>query len=202
MDARPWVVRYMEPYFMQKWTLFAPDPPLMNRRIDYQCELAGEAGPWKSRTNAMLETHARSRFGPVGRFRRHEQATMIAAVGSHDSVVEQLIAHEAQAPDSKREQLEDLLAQQNAARIQGSRVTYELMADYCREEQGDVDRVRFRVTTEAIAPYSHRNDPSWQPTPEVMLAEWLAPEEFDGLEAKAVEYIEAYRAGKREASAR
>lgn len=194
LGTRDWVTSYMEPYFQQRWTLFAPDPPLDDRRLDYQCELDGEVGPWTSRSEGLLRTHARFRFGPAGRMRRHEQAAMSAVVGVHDSVIDEIIAAKGEASERQRELIDLRMAQQTALRIQGGMITYELVADYCREERGEPDAVRFRLVTRPIAPYSSRNDPSWSAEPEVFVSPWLAPADFASLDEQAQRYMRDYLA--------
>ncbi|NJK31104.1 MAG: hypothetical protein HC927_01100 [Deltaproteobacteria bacterium] len=195
LASRGRVVEYMEPYFRQRWSLFAPDPPLFNRRLDYQCEVDGEIGPWKSRTGGLLDAHARFRFGPSHRMRRYEQAAMSAMIGVKDPVLDEIIAGKDSAPQAQREAIELRLAQLTADKIQGSKATYELSADYCREEIGEPDRVRFRLTTETIAPFSERDNPDWAPEQEIFVAEWLAPSQFDGLTEQAAQYMRDYLAG-------
>lgn len=187
------VVAYMEPYFHQRWTLFAPDPPLANRWVDYQCEVDGVSHAWVNRTRPLLDAHARSRFGPANRMRRNEQAAVMAIAGVQDAVLDEVIAHKERASDDRRALVELRVARETAERILGSRKLYELVADYCREDhQVEPARVRFRLITESIAPYSHRYDADWTPGRELFTSPWLAPGDFDDLEQQARDYMLDY----------
>lgn len=193
------VVGYLEPLFRQRWSLFAPDPPLLDRRIDYQCDVGGEIGEWVSRSEDLLHTHARTRLGPAGPLRRLETAAVVASVGSQDEVLAELINAQDAASDEQRDQLEDLLAQRAAATIRESEVGYRLVLSYCREDLGrDPDALRFRIVTTHITPFSHRNDESHVEEPKAVVMPWLAPSEFDQLEQRAIEYMELYRKQKQE----
>lgn len=199
LGSRDAVTQYMEPYFQQRWTLFAPDPPLDDRRLDYQCEFDGEITAWTSRTAGLLRTHARFRVGPAARMRRYEQAAMSAVVGVHDSVIDEIIQAKDEAPEHQRELIDLRIAQHTALRIQGGMITYELVADYCREEQGEPDAVRFRLVTEPIAPFSSRNDPSWSAESDVFVSPWLAPADFASLDEQAQRYMRDYLSSKADA---
>jgi hypothetical protein len=196
------VIGYLEPLFRQRWSLFAPDPPLLDRRIDYQCDVGGKVGEWVSRSEDLLHTHARTRLGPAGPLRRLETAAVVASVGSQDEVLAELVAAQEEASDDQREQLEDLLAQRAASAIRESEVGYRLVLSYCRADHGrDPDYLRYRIVTTNITPFSHRNDESHVEEPKAMVLPWLAPDEFDQLEQRAVEYMQLYQQQKQDRAA-
>jgi hypothetical protein len=195
------IAAYLEPLFRQRWSLFAPDPPLLDRRLDYQCEVAGEPGEWLSRSDSLLQTHARRRFGPAASLRRLETAAVVATVGSHDEILVELLASQAHASDEQRERVEDLLAQRTAASIVSSEAAYRLVLAYCSEDLGaEPDRLRYRIVSIPITPFSARNDPSMIDEARAMTSPWLGADDFDSLELRAHEYLEAYERAKLEGS--
>lgn len=193
------ITAYLEPLFRQRWSLFAPDPPMLDRRLDYQCEVDGQSSEWVSRSEDLLETHARWRFSPAARLRRLETAAIVATVGSADLVFNELLASQDDASDEQRERVEDMFAQRVAASIVSSETAYRLVLAYCREDLGrDPDRMRYRVVTQDITPYSLRNDPDGASEPQGMTLPWLGPDEFNTLELRAQEYLAVYEQQKRE----
>jgi hypothetical protein len=193
---------YLEPLFRQRWSLFAPDPPMLDRRLDYQCEVDGEHGEWLSRSEDLLATHARWRFSPAARLRRLETAAIVATVGSADVIVTELLAAQDNASEEQRERVEDLLAHRLAASVVASETGYRLVLAYCREDLGsDPDRMRYRIVTSSVTPYSDRNDPSKADEPRAMTLPWLPPDGFDTLELRAREYLDTYEQQKQERKA-
>nr|WP_255216322.1 DUF5819 family protein [Pseudenhygromyxa sp. WMMC2535] len=188
---------YLEPLFRQRWSLFAPNPPMLDRRLDYQCEVDGRPGEWLSRSEGLLETHARRRFSPAARLRRLETAAIVATVGSQDLMLEQLVAAQDDASEETRGRVQDALAQRVAASIVSSETAYRLVLAYCRQDLGhDPERMRYRVVTSAIKPFSERESPTLSEA-KGMTMPWLAPDEFDVLEQRAIEYLEVYEQQKR-----
>lgn len=185
---------YLEPLLRQRWALFAPDPPLVDRRLDYQCE----RGPWHSRSDVLLETHARRRFGPAGRLRRLETAAIVATVGAHDPILDALLTSQVHASDEQRERIEQLLAQRAATSIATRETAYRLILAYCREQLGrDPLRMRYRIVTRRITPFSRRNAGSADTESSAVTLPWLAPDELDSLEHRAAEALEAYERSDR-----
>ncbi|MCA9682280.1 MAG: hypothetical protein KC457_08800 [Myxococcales bacterium] len=193
------VTDYLEPLFRQRWSLFAPNPPMLDRRLDYQCEVDGDEGLWLSRSDDLLETHARWRFSPAARLRRLETAAVVATVGSQDEIMDQLVAAQDEADEQAREQVQDMLAHRVAASIVSSETAYRLVLAYCREDLGhDPDRMRYRIVTTEIKPYSERDTPG-ESEPKGMNMPWLGPDEFDTLAVRANEYLEVYEQQKQQA---
>ncbi|MFV8750026.1 DUF5819 family protein [Nannocystaceae bacterium ST9] len=184
---------YLEPLFRQRWTLFAPDPPLLDRRLDYQCDRDGVETEWLSRGDELLESHAGRRFGPAGRLRRIEQAAVLATLGGQDVLLDQLIASLDEAPPEQRDAINDLIAHKVAENIASSRTAYHLIWHYCRQDGvGEVDRIRYRIVTRKITPYSYRNDPDHVEEPTAVSVPWLRPAEIEDLDVRAREYLDLY----------
>lgn len=193
LDYHAPVAGYLDPLFRQRWSLFAPDPPLQDRRLDYQCELDGVASPWATRTDALMRAHARWRVGPAASLHRLESAAVVASVGMHDPVFEQLVASADQATTEQQRHLEQLMVERVASTIVTSETAYRLISAYCIEDLGQVpDRMRYRIVTSDVIPYSARNSANVDTHPRAMTLPWLGPDEYGSLEARAIEYLEAY----------
>lgn len=190
---------YMEPLFRQRWSLFAPNPPLLNRRLDYQCQTDGQEGEWISRSEELIKTHARRRFSPASRMRRVETAAIAATVGSEDPMMTTLLEAQDKADEAQRQLVEDAFARRYAATIRSSRMAYQLVYAYCYEDLGRApERLRYRIVTQPVPPFSIRNTPEKNEDPKSMTAQWLAPDEFDTLEDRAKEFIALYEKQKAE----
>jgi hypothetical protein len=184
---------YMEPLFRQRWSLFAPDPPMVDHRLDYQCEVDGQPGAWLSHSEELLRAHARWRVGPAASLRRLESAAIVATIGAHDPVLDQLLTAYADDEAHDRAWSEDLLAERIAATIRTSETAYRLVHAYCVEQLGrDPDRIRYRIITHDVVSYSQRNN-AGEATPRATTQPWL------GIgEARATAYLDAYARQKLE----
>lgn len=57
----------MNPFFAQRWTLFAPEPQTSQLKLFYRCENNSEWSDWKDPTYMALEKHHIYRFGYFGK---------------------------------------------------------------------------------------------------------------------------------------
>ncbi len=186
------VSAYLEPLFRQRWSLFAPDPPLVDRRLDYQCERDGERGPWRSRSDALLASHARTRIGPAGRLRRLETAAIVATLGTRDPLLDALLRAQDQADPDQRERVEALLVERVAAQLGARAISYRLIFGYCREELGAAaDRVRYRVVTRELPAFSRRHAPR-ERGGRALTFPWLSREGLATLDLRGRELIDAH----------
>lgn len=189
LHYRHWVVDYMEPLFRQRWSLFAPDPPLRDHNLDYQCEGDDPEGSWRTRSEVLLAQNATFRVGPAGRLRRLEQGAIGSALGIADPVLTELDAASENAPEDFKTRVELLKEATMAQRLLGQQVMYRLVQHYCAEETGHEEgRVRYRVVEHAIVPYSKRNAEDWEDEARVHLGPWLSTSEI----AEIPENVRAY----------
>jgi len=59
---QPAVNAYMEPYFMQKWLLFAPEPATSDLKLWYRVKLNNKWGHWVDPVAPILAKHQHRRF--------------------------------------------------------------------------------------------------------------------------------------------
>lgn len=189
LAARPAVVAYMEPVFTQRWSLFAPEPPLHDRRFDYDCRIDDQRSlGWVTRSANLIDQHARVRLGPANFLRRLEGVAIASAIGLQDPVLEALYASREAAPPEAQETIDRAIAAAAAGRVSGSRFGYQLAARYCREDLGIAPlAVKYRITTRRILPFSKRHQPESREPAEGFEVPWMSPDDLDQLEQRAAE---------------
>lgn len=159
---------YIVPLFQQRWSLFAPDPPLRNVFLHFQCEQPdGSISPWMDRASVLQRKHASYRFTPESYLFRVDRAAIMTALGSRDEVFETIREKVEESGD------EDLLARmqeaadaRDSARLVQQRFVYRLVAEHCRSAVGpQVRSVRPRIVFQDIPKFSRRHDaPADEPT--------------------------------------
>lgn len=77
--------------------------------------------------------------------------------------------------------------------MRSSETAYRLVRAYCREDFGrDADRIRYRIVTREVTPYSERHRPPDPQSSGASTVPWLDADEFDVIELRAQDYLEAY----------
>ena len=175
---------YVVPIFQQRWSLFAPDPPLRNVFLHFQCEQEDDVvSPWLDRASVLQREHATYRFTPESYLFRIDRAAVLTAVGSKDAVFERVLEKVEEAGDADLlAKLQDAARARDEARLVQQRFVYRLVAEHCRRAVGpEVRRVRPRIVFQDIPKYSHRHDdPADEPTAVVDFP-WVAVEAIPGL---------------------
>ncbi|MBV1858158.1 MAG: hypothetical protein KUG77_07070 [Nannocystaceae bacterium] len=181
------VNRYMVPLFQQRWSLFAPDPPLRNVFLHFQCEQEnGEMSPWLDRASVLKQEHALYRFTPESYLFRVDRAAVMTALGAKDEVFEKVLEKVEESGDER------LLSAMQAAsearsktQLVQQRFVYRLVAEHCRSAVGPhVRGVRPRIVFQDIPKYSHRyDDPAEEPS-SVVEFPWVAVSAIPSLGAQ------------------
>ena len=169
--------RYIVPLFQQRWSLFAPDPPLRNVFLHFQCEqTGGKTSPWLDRASVLQHEHASYRFTPEAYLFRVDRAAVMTAVGSKDEVFETVLEKvEQSGDDSLLSRMQEASEARDRFRLVQQRFVYRLVAEHCRSAVGeDVRSVRPRIVFQDIPKYSHRyDDPADQPATRIDFP-WVA----------------------------
>lgn len=160
--------RYMVPLFQQRWSLLAPDPPMRNVSIQFQCvQHDGTVSPWLDRASVLQQEHALYRITPEAYLFRIDRAAVMTALGSRDEVFETVLEKvEESGDDTLATRLREVAKARDAGRLVQLQFVYRLVAAHCRSAVGpDVQGVRPRVVFQDIPKYSHRyDDPEDEPT--------------------------------------
>lgn len=179
--------RYIVPVFQQRWSLFAPDPPLQNVFLHFQCKQSdGAVSPWFDRASVLQEEHASYRFTPEAYLFRIDRAAVMTAVGSKDQVFETVLEKvEESGDEALLQRMQESSEARERARLVQHRFVYALVAEHCRGAVGaDVRSVRPRVVFQDIPKYSHRyDDPADEPATSVDFP-WVAIESIPSLGAQ------------------
>jgi hypothetical protein len=82
---------YMQPFFKQRWSLFAPNPPLDNRSIALRCRVADPAGvretDWIELDQMVIKVRRKNLFSPVERLGRVNRVILSSALGTRNEMV-------------------------------------------------------------------------------------------------------------------
>ena len=58
---------YINPFFAQRWLLFAPEPQTSQIRIWYRCKISGGWSDWRDPSYEIIEKHQNNRFSYYGK---------------------------------------------------------------------------------------------------------------------------------------
>lgn len=179
---------YIQPYFSQRWSLFAPEPPTMNAWVEYQCEdeAAGQTG-WLRVGASLRETHRRRRFTPASYLRRVEGSGVMAILGEKSEQFDKLIASvDVDDPDALEQFSRVFHARQLDAAKRARRV-YRLAHVRCQDAVTSPRSVRVRAVWRDIPKYSFRNDPPSEAPPKAKTLPWRSVDAIDRLPAEVAE---------------
>jgi len=165
LRARPIVNRYMEPYFRQNWSLFAPDPLVDTRHLLVSCRVSDGRGgtrdtEWADITTPLREKRAVYRVGPSAPLERTQMGPLHMILAPGDRLVERL----ARRKDAEA-QFASLLAEYESERARAAERGHRLLR---RVASAACDRILGAGATSAVAmrmrvtespPFSHRSDP-------------------------------------------
>jgi hypothetical protein len=92
MRLQPAVDRYIEPYFSQRWELFAPDPVLDTREVLVACRVKQPSGAdqetaWSNVTTPLRQLKYHYRLTPADRLERVQSGALHVAFPPDDAVL-------------------------------------------------------------------------------------------------------------------
>lgn len=155
---------YIEPFFAQNWSLFAPDPLVDTRDLLVSCRVAAPEAretPWMNVTAPVRKLKQESILSPAERIDRVQMAGMYLAFQPED--IESRHIHEAQEDVSEEVQtaLEAVLAKRRADRDTGVRLMNRIASAACDQRfgSGATSAVRVQVIITKPPPFSRRFAP-------------------------------------------
>lgn len=106
----PTVLGYMDPWFRQRWSLFAPDPTGRTRYLQVACKVQHDDGspaesPWYNVSERYLERTWPTRLGPGFRLHRSHKAPLLM-LDTGNSAWFDVLEYEARSDAAARERLE------------------------------------------------------------------------------------------------
>lgn len=105
LTTMPIVASWIEPFFQQKWTLFAPEPLKSTDYLHVQCRLEAPLGGTYTTelfdvSSPLYKYHQRQRWGPVGRVLRAQAYPLFLFAGKRSEIVEYLLQdHSESSPE-------------------------------------------------------------------------------------------------------
>jgi hypothetical protein len=174
---------YMEPYFSQRWTLFAPDPIQDHRFVLVSCRVRDGAGEreteWLDITTPLLEAKWYHRITPADRLDRAAKAPSLMAFGAPDDVYKELKEH----PEEYKDALAEYETAQAAQRKLGMRMFARLASSACDSAfgQGVTSSVHVKYLIRKPPPYSRRAEPDENGEAQIIEFPWMPYERVASL---------------------
>jgi predicted DCC family thiol-disulfide oxidoreductase YuxK len=180
------VTGYIHPLFTQRWSLFAPEPPLQNTRLNVQCRTAdGKETAWLDTDRELARNHARFRLTPSSYLLRVNRAALSGVVGVQDDGIDELMNKLERLTPEEKQVLKQALRDQSLSRMGEQRFLYRLTEYYCRQVSTQpVTATRARVLFETIPKFSKRNDPAPNMDTRQLLLDWVPMGTIDQYTAK------------------
>jgi hypothetical protein len=154
----PVVSRYIEPFFTQKWELFAPDPLVDTRLLLVSCRLDdGSETEWSDMTTPLREAYYHNRLSPSARIDRAQQSSIHLIYRPDDPLFARLLRLKEDTAEYR-----ELAAQYGQERLQlatrGKRVLSRTGAVECDRLYGTgrTQAVRVRMVQIKAPPFSKR----------------------------------------------
>jgi hypothetical protein len=157
---------YMEPYFAQRWSLFAPDPVTDMRELLLSCRVRNDAGaieetPFTDITAPLRAMKARYRLTPADGLARVQSGALHLVFGAPEEITKKALeVPEEQAPDGVKRWREELNEDSKRKRKEGERMVARIGSAECDRlyGRGRTTQVRVRMAVVLPRPYSARND--------------------------------------------
>jgi hypothetical protein len=162
--ARPVVGSYMEPFFSQNWSLFAPDPVADTRLLLVSCRVEEPDGsatetPWANITSPLRAVKSRYRVGPANQLERAQLAPLYMIFPPGDALIEKV------ASQNEEHLFDEVLAQYEEARrktlTDGTRLLTRVGSAECDRIHGTgrTREVALRMVTIEPPKFSQRHLP-------------------------------------------
>lgn len=175
----PTLEGYIQPFFEQRWELFAPNPIVDTRLLLVACRVADDAGqvqerPWMNVSSPLRALKERYRLTAADRIDRAQMTAMHLLFERGDVLTDKLQAHPEDTPEYRK--AIELIEQRRKSRQELGR---ELMARMASVEcdrvhgAGRTKEVRVRQVTVKSPPFSQRWSPLEEGTNSYRDFEWL-----------------------------
>jgi len=186
---------YMYLLFSQRWSLFAPEPPLQNRTFHFQCaDAEGQATPWLDAYKGLTEQHQSYRLTPSSYLRRVEGGAMRNVVTRGNEYLAPFLARAAQQPAGEEDEalvatVAALATSDLHTRAYQRQLAYRVAVHHCTQEGGAFSAVRVRAAWWDIPKFSQRNDTT-TPIVHTQTLPWATRDDIDGMvEAARAELV-------------
>jgi hypothetical protein len=171
------VDRYMQPFFHQRWTLFAPDVEAKTRHLFVACRGEDAAGvsreePWVNITSPLLDLKQRYRLTPADRLERAQVAGLSQLTAGDDELTTRLL-EKPEDTEAYRRAVAAAERQRQLRKQQGRRLLGRVASAACTSLYPGLRsrEVRIRMATIKAPPFSQRmnadapGDTTWMELP-------------------------------------
>ncbi|MFN4294262.1 MAG: DUF5819 family protein [Thermoflexales bacterium] len=172
------IQRYIEPYFVQSWQLFSPDPVRDTRVWTVACKLRNEDGTtriseWVDISSPYWAARQRNRFTPEDRLDR-AQSSAIQIIFGRDDLLKQLESKRDRSDESFKALLKELDEADRKHRENGIRLINRIASAHCDQlyGMGRTLEVRARLIRLEFPRYSERFLPDSAGKREFFVLDW------------------------------
>ncbi|QRN99311.1 hypothetical protein JRI60_09945 [Archangium violaceum] len=170
---------YMQPFFEQRWELFAPNPVVDTRLLLVACRVTDEAGqvteqPWTNVSAPLRTLKERYRLTAADRIDRAQMTAMHLLFAKPDALSEKLQANPEETPEYKKA-IELIEKQRKSKQELGREMMARMASVECDRLHGEgrTKEVRVRQVTVKSPPFSQRWSPADSGTSSYIDFEWL-----------------------------
>jgi len=167
----PLIRTIQEPFFVQNWHLFAPNPVRTNLVLTVRCRIGDKVTPWRDPMTPLLARHHRSRLSPMGKMIRIPQNAMHLVLGRTSDEWRSLICRRSKDHPTCRG--EDQASRR--ARELGQFLLHRIASGVCDgvAEYGRVTSVQTRILIHEPPVWSMRDMPAEAGSTKYITLPWM-----------------------------
>jgi hypothetical protein len=180
MKLLPLFHSYLDPYFSQRWELFAPDPVTDTRLLMVSCRVHGTGGgteetAYSNMTSPLREMKDRYRLTPADRIDRVQQGALHIMFEAPDALTKKILTVPEEGEDDELKHVRTLLDEDQVRKHErGLRVLTRAASAECDRLYGPgrTSDVRVRMALIKPPPFSERNHPPANPPADYTEFDW------------------------------
>lgn len=173
-----WITGYMQPFFIQNWHLFAPDPVKDTRVLMVSCRLRQPDGtltetPWADISTPFRQARYLNRFTPADRLDR-PQSSAVHTIFNRDETLTTLQAHRTEEASDYNEMVDELSKADERQREDGRLLLTRIGSAHCDRLYGvgTSEAVRVRIAVLRFPRFSERHKPDSEGDLSYILLDW------------------------------
>lgn len=160
---------YLEPFFSQTWTLFAPDPLRSSDYVYVSCRIDGGTNePYETNTSDVstrfYEAHQKYRLGPAIRLLRAQMRPLTLVAGQKDELTSYILSQRDDPPAELKDLVRDVVAQTESGYAAGVRAFARVASAECARlyPTKRITHVNPSWVLVDPPPFTERHRPIWE----------------------------------------